>query len=83
MESISKVKAFLNLDNGKTEIGDLVQNQNKIYFKYNTDFVERCLEISPFKMKLSKDILIPKELHLDGLLVFSLIPYPMAGEDYC
>jgi len=72
MESISKVKAFLNLNNVKTEIGDLVQNQNKIYFKYHSGFVERGIEISPFKMKLSEEILMPKELHLEGLFgVFS------------
>lgn len=72
MESIQKIKAFLNLDNSKVEIGDLVQNQNKIYFKYHSDFIERGLEISPFKMKLSPEILTPKELHFDGLFgVFS------------
>lgn len=72
MESIQKIKAFLNLDNTKIEIGDLVQNQNKIYFKYHPGFMERGLEISPFKMKLSREILTPKELHFDGLFgVFS------------
>ena len=72
MESIQKIKAFLNLDNSKTEIGDLVNSQNKIYFKYHPNFIERGLEISPFKMKLSREILTPKELHFDGLFgVFS------------
>ena len=72
MQSIPKIKAFLNLDNTKTEIGDLVKNQNKIYFKYHPDFIESSLEISPFKMKLSHEILTPKELHFDGLFgVFS------------
>lgn len=72
MESIPKIKAFLNIDNAKIEIGDLVQNQNKIYFKYHPDFIEHGLEISPFKMKLSKEILTSKELHFDGLFgVFS------------
>ncbi|BFM43441.1 type II toxin-antitoxin system HipA family toxin [Flavobacterium sp. CFS9] len=72
MENTSKVKAFLNLGSNKTEIGDLVQNKNKIYFKYHPDFIESGLEISPFKMKLSREILTPNELHFDGLFgVFS------------
>lgn len=72
MESIQKIKAFLNLDKSKVEIGDLVQNQNKIYFKYHSDFIENGLEISPFKMKLSREILTPKEFHFEGLFgVFS------------
>lgn len=72
MESIQKIKAFLNLDNSKTEIGDMVLNQNKIYFKYHPDFVEKGLEISPFKMKLSNEIISPKETHFEGLFgIFS------------
>jgi len=72
MESVQKIKAFLNLNNAKMEIGNLVQNQNKIYFKYHPDFMESGLEISPFKMKLSSEILTPKEPHFDGLFgIFS------------
>ncbi len=72
MSNIQKLKVFLNLDNNKIEIGDLVENQNKIYFKYHTDFIASGLEISPFKMKLSNEIIVSKEKHLDGLFgVFS------------
>ena len=39
MESTQKIKALLNLDNIKTEIGDMALNQNKIYFKYHPDFI--------------------------------------------
>lgn len=72
MEGTQKIKAFLNLDNSKVEIGDMVQNQGKIYFKYHPEFINRGLEISPFKMKLSNEILTPKETHFEGLFgVFS------------
>jgi serine/threonine-protein kinase HipA len=71
MTKIQKIKAFLNLEN-KIEIGDMIENEGKIYFKYHTDFVANGLEISPFKMKLSNEILVPKEQHFDGLFgVFS------------
>lgn len=71
MSNIQKIKAFLNLDD-KIEIGDMIENEGKIYFKYHPDFVANGLEISPFKMKLSNEILVPKEQHFDGLFgVFS------------
>lgn len=72
MRNNRKIKAFLNLNNTKTEIGEMVQNQGKIYFKYHPDFIAQGLEISPFKMKLSDGILTPKETHFEGLFgVFS------------
>jgi serine/threonine-protein kinase HipA len=50
----------------------MVENQGKIYFKYHPDFISCGLEISPFKMKLSNEILTPKETHFEGLFgVFS------------
>ncbi len=71
MSNIQKIKTFLNLDD-KIEIGDMIENEGKIYFKYHPDFVANGLEISPFKMKLSNEILVPKEQHFDGLFgVFS------------
>ncbi|MEC4004167.1 type II toxin-antitoxin system HipA family toxin [Flavobacterium sp. SUN052] len=71
MGTIQKIKAFLHLDD-TIEIGDMVENQGKIYFKYHPDFVALGLEISPFKMKLSNEILVPKEQHFEGLFgVFS------------
>ncbi len=72
MARTQKIKAFLNLKNEKIEIGEMVETQNKIYFKYNANFIQKGLEISLFKMKLSNKILTPKETHFDGLFgVFS------------
>jgi serine/threonine-protein kinase HipA len=72
MKSINRIKAFLNLDNSKAEIGDMVLDKNKVYFKYNQDFIESGLQISPFKLKLSNEILSPNVMHFDGLFgVFS------------
>lgn len=72
MQNVNRTKAFLNIDNSKLEIGDMVLDKNKIYFKYNQNFIESGLQISPFKLKLSNEILYPKETHFDGLFgVFS------------
>ena len=67
-----KIIAYLNLDYTKVKIGEMVENQNKIYFKYDSHFITKGIEISPFKLKLSNEILVPKETHFDGLFgVFS------------
>ena len=67
-----KIIAYLNLNYAKIKIGEMVENQNKIYFKYDSNFVAKGIEISPFKLKLSNEILVPKETHFDGLFgVFS------------
>ena len=72
MTSTNQIRAFLNLDNSKSEIGTMVLDKKKIYFKYNQEFIESGLQISPFKLKLSNEILTPTVSHFDGLFgVFS------------
>lgn len=72
MSIISKVKAYINLDNFKTEIGEMVLDNNQVFFKYNPDFLASDLQISPFKLKSSNEVLLPTEKHFDGLFgVFS------------
>ncbi len=72
MKNVNRVKALLNLNNSKTEIGDMILEKNKVYFKYNQDFIDSEIQISPIKLKLSNEILTPKETHFDGLFgVFS------------
>lgn len=72
MKNINRIKAFLNLENSKAEIGDMVLDKNKVYFKYNQDFIESGLQISPFKLKLSNEILSPTATHFESLFgVFS------------
>src|SRR5690606_27906515 len=68
MTGIEKIKAFLNLGSTPVEIGEMVLSQNKIYFKFASDFIARGIELSPFKMKLTDAVITPKELHLEGLL---------------
>ena len=72
MQNVNRIKAFLNLDNSKIEIGDMILEKNKVYFKYNQDFIESGLQISPFKLKLSNEISSPTATHFEGLFgVFS------------
>ncbi len=66
MKKISKIKAFLHL-NHKLEIGEMISDKQIIYFKFNEGFIERGIEISPFKLKLTSEIVTPKEKHFEGL----------------
>lgn len=45
----------------------MVYDNGSIFFKYNDAFIERGLEISPFKLKLSNGILTPETPVFDGL----------------
>ncbi|MFN3756418.1 MAG: type II toxin-antitoxin system HipA family toxin [Flavobacterium sp.] len=67
MKSVEKIKAYLLTEHTKQEIGQMVVVQNKIYFKYHEDFLETALEISPFRLKRTSEIVTPTENHFEGL----------------
>lgn len=67
MEKIRGIKVFLSFTDKPIPVGQMVSDNGKIYFKYDTDFLEKGLEISPFKMKLSNGILFPETAIFDGL----------------
>jgi serine/threonine-protein kinase HipA len=72
MNKVKRIKAFLNVKDSILLIGEMVLNEQIIYFKYDDNFIKSGLEISPFKMKRSDSIIHPKETHFDGLFgVFS------------
>lgn len=67
MKPVEKIKAYLNTSSGKLDIGQMVLVQNRIYFKYDEDFLQTGLEISPFKLKRTSEIIVPTETHFEGL----------------
>lgn len=67
MKPVEKIKANLITTSGKLEIGQMVLVQNRIYFKYDEDFLQTGLEISPFKLKRTSEIIVPTETHFEGL----------------
>ena len=67
MEKIEGIKVFLRFTDSPIPVGQMVSDNGKIYFKYDTDFLKKGLEISPFKMKLSDGILFPETPVFDGL----------------
>ena len=68
MKSIEKVIVSLQFSPGfEMEVGEMVLAQRKIYFKYNSSFLESGLDISPLKLKRSNAIQVCEEYHFDGL----------------
>lgn len=67
MKTINKLDIYLHFTEPPIFVGQMVSNNGKIFFKYDTAFIERNLNISPFKMALSNAILSPGTSIFDGL----------------
>lgn len=67
MNSIKKLIVSIHLGGKEIELGELVSEGKKIYFKYLSDFIETGMEISPIKLKLSNKIYSADIIPFDGL----------------
>lgn len=67
MEPVRKIFVSLQFEDNEIELGELVSDVNRIYFRYYTDFVKAGLEISPIKLKLNDEINIANQTPFDGL----------------
>ncbi len=67
MGTINRIKVSLLFDNKPQKIGNLIADSGKIYFKYDLDFLNSELEISPFKLPLKEEIVSANTLPFDGL----------------
>ena len=67
MEEIKKIIVSIHLGGNEMEVGELISEGRKIYFKYYTSFVKSGLEISPFKLKLSEKIYSADATPFEGL----------------
>ncbi len=66
-KAINKVKISLNFGNKIIEVGELVLQNSKIYFKYFDSFFGTELIISQFKLKITKKLKMPDAQIFDGL----------------
>lgn len=62
-----KLNVSLDFGQDKIEVGELASLDDKVYFKYNTTFIKKGIEISPFKLPLSSKILSAEQEPFDGL----------------
>ena len=67
MIGVERLRVSIFLGDQETEIGELVLARNRVYFKFSNSFLEKGIEISPFKMKLTTEIISADQLPFDGL----------------
>jgi serine/threonine-protein kinase HipA len=67
MKGIKKLFVSLLLGGNSFEVGELVLSDQKIYFRYNTDFLKAGLNLSPIKLPFSRDIVSADKQPFDGL----------------
>lgn len=67
MTGIKKLKVSVNFGNDDIQVGEMVLSESKIWFKYDTDFITREIELSPFKLPLGNKIYTAESYPFDGL----------------
>ncbi len=67
MVAINKLYVSLLLEGHNFDVGELVLSNQKIYFRYHTDFLKTGLSLSPIKLPFSNDIASADKQPFDGL----------------
>jgi serine/threonine-protein kinase HipA len=67
MQQINKINVFIQFDEEEIEVGELINEQKQIFFRYYPSFIQRGLEISPLKLKLNATLHRANEAPFDGL----------------
>jgi serine/threonine-protein kinase HipA len=67
MIGFKKLFVSLLLEGNNYEVGELVLSNQKIYFKYNSDFLLTRLNLSPIKLPFSNDIVSTDKQPFEGL----------------
>jgi serine/threonine-protein kinase HipA len=65
--AIEKIKVSLDFGSSKLEVGTLVDKNQLIYFRYAPSFLATDLDISPFKLKKSAEIITCPREPFDGI----------------
>lgn len=67
MRNIQKIQVSLQFSSEEIEVGELVQSDRKIYFKFYPFFLELNLDISPIKLRKSLEVQASDVDHFEGL----------------
>ena len=67
MAGVTKLNVSISLGKQEIDLGELVSAERKIYFKYYPHFIDKGIQISPFKMPLSDKILSADINPFEGL----------------
>ncbi|MBR8536654.1 type II toxin-antitoxin system HipA family toxin [Carboxylicivirga sediminis] len=67
MDQISNILVSLNIEGKAYEVGELVINNQTIYFRYHLDFIRSGLNISPIRLPFNNEINTTSKEPFDGL----------------
>ncbi len=67
MASIKKLNISIQFDNKPIVVGEMIQDKQQIYFKYNDSFLDLKINISPFKLKLTNQLQSTENIPFNGL----------------
>jgi len=67
MAGIRKIYVRLNLAGDEYEVGELVLSENRVYFRYNDQFVQNGFNLSPINLPFNNEIQIAKYEPFDGI----------------
>lgn len=67
MTRVQKLIVSISLGGQEIDLGELISAERKVYFKYYPDFIDKGIQISPFKMRLSDKVLSAKTEPFNGL----------------
>ena len=67
MKTINKLLVSVNIEGQKYEVGELILSQQKIYFRYSSDFISSGLNLSPIKLPFNNEIRTCQKEPFDGL----------------
>lgn len=67
LKRILNLKVYLDFGENETLVGELVEDNRLIYFKYSSDFLQSGYELSPFKIPLQSGIVTAPIKPFDGL----------------
>ncbi len=67
MIGTTKISVSICFDLVEIKVGELVSDNKRIYFKYDADFIELGINISPFKLPINSKIQVTDQLPFDGL----------------
>ena len=65
--SQERIKVSLDFGSSIVEVGKLIEQNQQIYFRFEPSFLESDLDISPFKLKKTTEILLSPRAPFDGL----------------
>ncbi|MBA7566676.1 hypothetical protein ES708_08371 [subsurface metagenome] len=82
MTGVEKLIVSISLGRQEIELGELVSLRKKIYFKYYPEFIDRGIQISPFKMPLSDNLLSADPEPFDGLFGVFSDSLPDVGDSF-